>query len=326
MSSFDSVEIYILSGGAVMKRSLLIIMMLCSLAFAGEKFSITEKIFYGFSWPEYKIYNEARSIRKNVQRQTTLMELQAEDEEPGWRKTYISKETEMFDNLREYYENRFGTDRAVAYALLKTAEEYQKSIMEIQRLVHMETCPEEVLTDGEIDVKTTSMVKDIGFRNKSGNWYYDGIKVNMGKPRPVPASVKKYPRQNKVVYISFKPHIYPSKKRIARIHIETNLPEGFRAYASLQNERIDSLEYRDTSAVVRNGAFEMFFGTSDNPLEKGLYSFSMRTAAMPITQDDKEVLKKVGNHGEFLCGRYSYLPWGLGNQLRVKKLFLFEVR
>ncbi|MDD5943850.1 MAG: hypothetical protein PUC83_14505 [Fibrobacter sp.] len=77
---------------------------------------------------------------------------------------------------------------------------------------------------------------------------------------------------------------------------------------------------------MKNGAFDMFFGTSEKPLEKGLYSFSMSTAAMPITQDDKDVLKKVGHKGEFLCGRYSYLPWGLGNQLQVKKLFLFEVK
>ena len=311
-----------------MKKSLLFLLTFCTLAFTADHFSIVEKFFWGFSWPEYKIYDQVRAIRKNVQKQTDLMKRQLEDddEDSGWHKSYISKETEMFDNLRAYYEDKYGTDRAVAYALLKTAEEYKKSILEIQRLVHMETCPEEVLTDGEIDAQTIVMVKDIGFKNKSGFWYYDGIKVNMGKPRPISASVKKYPRESKVTYISFKPRIYPSKERIAHIRIETNLPEGFRAYASLQNERIDSLNYQDTSVVVKNGAFEMFLGTSDNPLEKGLSSFSMRTAAMPITQDDKEVLKKVGNHGEFLCGRYSYLPWGLGNQLQVKKLFLFEVK
>ena len=70
----------------------------------------------------------------------------------------------------------------------------------------------------------------------------------------------------------------------------------------------------------------MSFGTSENPLEKGLYSVSLRTAAMMITQEDPNVLDKVGQHGEFLCGRYSYLPWGLGNQLQARKLFLFEVR
>lgn len=47
---------------------------------------------------------------------------------------------------------------------------------------------------------------------------------------------------------------------------------------------------------------------------------------MMITQEDPNVLDKVGQHGEFLCGRYSYLPWGLGNQLQARKLFLFEVR
>ena len=309
-----------------MKKSLSIFLILNTFVFAADHFSITEKYFWGFSWPEYKIYDEVRSIRKNVQRQTALMELMAEDEDSGWHKSYISKETEMFDNLREYYEDRYGTDRAVAYALLKTAEEYKKSILEIQRLVHMETCPEDVLTDGEIDAKTVAMVKDIGFRNKTGNWYYDGIKVNMGKPRPIPASVKKYLRESKVTYISFKPHVYPSKERIAHVHIETNLPEGFRAYASLQNERIDSLEYRDTSAVVKNGSFDIIFGSDDKPLQKGLYSLSMDTAAMMITQDDESVLKKIGRQGNFLCGRYSYLAWGLGNQLQVKKLILFEVR
>lgn len=116
-----------------MKKSLLFLLLFCSLAFTADHFSITEMIFYGFSWPEYKIYNEVRAIRKNEQRQTSLMELQADDE-PGWHKSYISKETEMFDNLRAYYEDKYGTDRAVAYALLKTAEEYKKSILEIQRL------------------------------------------------------------------------------------------------------------------------------------------------------------------------------------------------
>ena len=206
-----------------MKKSLLFLLTSCTLAFTADHFSITEMFFYGFSWPEYKIYNEVRAIRKNVQRQTNLMELQADDE-PGWHKSYISKETEMFDNLREYYEDKYGTDRAVAYALWKTAEEHKKSILEIQRLVHMETCPEDVLTDGEIDAQTIVMVKDIGFKNKSGFWYYDGIKVNMGKPRPISASVKKYPRESMVTYISFKPRIYPSKERIAHIRIETNLP------------------------------------------------------------------------------------------------------
>ena len=308
-----------------MKESLLFMLMFCSFAFSAETFSIAEKYFWGFSWPEYKIYNEVRSIRKNVQRQTAIMESE-DDENGGWHKSYISKETEMFDNLREYYEDKYGTDRAVAYALLKTAEEYKKSILEIQRLVHMETCPEDVLTDGEIDAQTIVMVKDIGFRNKSGYWSYDGIKVNMGKPRPIPASVKKYPHESKVTYITFKPHVYPSKERVAHIRIGTNLPEGFVAYAKLQNERIDSLEYIDTLAVVKNGAFDMFWGTSVNPLEKGLYSFSLETAAMPITQNDKDVLKKIGHQGDFLCGRYSYLAWGLGNQLQVKKLFLFEVK
>lgn len=308
-----------------MKKGVMVIMLFCTLVLAGDYLSVTEKIFWGFSWPEYKIYDEARSIRKSVQRQTQIME--ASEDDGGWQKSYMFDETRFFDMMREYYEDRFGTDRAVAYALLKTSEKYGKSILRINRMVHMETCPEQVLTDGEIDVKTIAMVKEIGFRNISGKWFYDGVKVNMGNPRSIPSSVKKYPRVEKVIYASFfKPKIYPSKERIAHVSIKTNLPDGFIAYAELQNERIDSLVYQDTSAIVKNGILDMSFGTSENPLEKGLYSVSLRTAAMMITQEDPNVLDKVGQHGEFLCGRYSYLPWGLGNQLQARKLFLFEVR
>lgn len=140
------------------------ILLLATMAFGGESFSITEKWWYGFTWPEYKTYNEIRTIRQNVKHIANTMDNNDNDE--GWHKSYLSEETEYYDQMREYYEDKYGTDKAIALALIKTSERYKTNILNVGRMVYMETCPAEPLTDGEIDVKTMSMVKQIGFTKK----------------------------------------------------------------------------------------------------------------------------------------------------------------
>lgn len=76
---------------------------------------------------------------------------------------------------------------------------------------------------------------------------------------------------------------------------------------------------------VSNGILEMTFGTKEEPLPKGIYSLSFKAVGIVIHQED-EVKKIVGNGVENLCGRYAYLNWGLGKDVQVKKLMIFEVR
>ena len=301
------------------------ILLLATMAFGGESFSITEKWWYGFTWPEYKTYNEIRTIRQNVKHIANTMDNNDDDE--GWHKSYLSEETEYYDQMREYYEDKYGTDKAVALALIKTSERYKTNILNVGRMVYMETCPAEPLTDGEIDVKTMSMVKQIGFTKKGAGWTYDGYGVKMGSSRPIPASVKKYPRESKVIEISFSPKIKPSKERIASFSIKTNLPEGFTVLVSLKNERNDTLEFRQ-DIEVSNGLLEFSFGSKESPLPKGIYSLSFRGYLVGQTKEwlDSPERSKIGDHFENLCGRFAYENWGLSKDVQAKKLIIFEVK
>lgn len=295
---------------------LIFILLSSSVAYCG----VAAKWFWGFSWPEYKTYQEIKSIRKNVEKIARSMD--SDEDDIGWSKSYDSDETKYYDGMREYYEEKYGTDKAVALALIKTSERYKFDILNVNRMVYKETCPIEPLTDGEIDVKTLTMVKQIGFVKKSGGWTYDGYSVKMGTPRPIPISVKKYPRQSKAIEVSFSPKINPSRERIAHISVATNLPDGFDILVQLNNERVDSLEF-EQNATVKDGKIDITFGSTEMPLPKGIYSLSFSGY---ILGQEHGVAQVVGNRFERLCGRYSYVNWGLGNDVQAKKLIFFEVR
>jgi len=162
------------------------------------------------------------------------------------------KEAEELEEKIDYYIERFDTDKAWALSLIDISQVQKKNILRVYADYYRERCPDNVLTNAEMDFKTIQMLKEIGFKNKGPVWTYEGHKVNVGKPRIGRIDKKHIPED-----LFFETKAVVTKDNSILIKVRTNLPDE--NYLTLSVSNIDYPEkvYKVDSVYVRNGYIEM---------------------------------------------------------------------
>ena len=74
-------------------------------------------------------------------------------------KSKARKEAEYLEDKIDYYEERFDTDKAWALALIDISETEKKSILQLYASYYRDRCPDNVLTNAEMDFKTIQTLK-----------------------------------------------------------------------------------------------------------------------------------------------------------------------
>ena len=90
------------------------------------------------------------------------------------KKTKSEKNADLLDDRINYYDERFGTDKSLALALIDVAKLQKKNILNTYAEYYRVRCPDKILTAAEMDFKTQELLKEIGFKKKASNWFYDG--------------------------------------------------------------------------------------------------------------------------------------------------------
>lgn len=169
-----------------------------------------------------------------------------------YEKSKSKKEAEALEEKIDFYIERFDTDKSWALALIDFSQAQKKSILRVYADYYRERCPDNVLTNAEMDFKTIKMLKEIGFKNKGSIWTYEGQKVNVGISRKGKIDRKRIPED-----LFFDAKAVITKDKSILIKVRTNLPDE--NYLKLTVSNIDHPEqiYKIDSVYVRNGYMEM---------------------------------------------------------------------
>lgn len=167
-------------------------------------------------------------------------------------KSKARKEAEELEDKIDYYENRFETDKAWALALINVSKANKKSILQLYADYYRDRCPDNVLTNAEMDFKTIQMLKEIGFKSNGANWSFEGNKVNIGKPHSGRIDKSKIPAD-----LFFDINASITKSNSILIKVRTNLPNENHLTMTVKNNNIAEQEYKIDSVYVRNGALEL---------------------------------------------------------------------
>ena len=167
-------------------------------------------------------------------------------------KSKARKDAEDLEDKIDYYEERFGTDKAWALALIDISEAQKKSILQLYASYYRNRCPDNVLTNVEMDFKTIQMLKEIGFKGNGANWTFEGHKVNIGKPHSGKIDKSKIPAD-----LLFDINASVTQSNSILIKIRTNLSDENFLTMTVKNKNIADQEYKVDSVYVRNGVLEL---------------------------------------------------------------------
>ena len=175
---------------------------------------------------------------------------------------------EQLEDKIDYYEERFGTDKAWALSLIDISESEKKSILQIYADYYRDRCPENVLTNAEMDFKTIQMLKDLGFKNKASSWSFEGQNVRIGKVHSGKVDKKHIPAD---LLLDIKANLTENNSIL--IKVRTNMPDENVLTITVSNDVDKEQIYTIDSVYVRNGIAEMELFPS--LISKGTYSIAI---------------------------------------------------
>lgn len=202
------------------------------------------------------------------------------------------KEADLLDDRIEHYEERFSTDRSTALALIDLSVHKKKSILRVYEDYYKEKCGTNILTYAEMDYKTTSMLKEIGFKQKGTNWFFEGEKVNVGKMRSGKFNKKDIPDD-----LYFKASAKITDSNSILITIKTNLPDNNPLMVNVNNENDSTTTYTIDSVYARNGVMEVEI--TSPKISKGRYVIDI------YDKFGAGILFSKTFSPRFACGRFT---------------------
>lgn len=184
------------------------------------------------------------------------------------KKTKSEKNADLLDDRINYYDERFGTDKSLALALIDVAKLQKKNILNTYAEYYRVRCPDKILTAAEMDFKTQELLKEIGFKKKASNWFYDGAWVNVGKPSRGKINKKKVDRD---LFFDVKASITPKKSIL--IKVRTNLPDESFLSMTIYNISIPGPGYNVDSVFVKDSIMELEIFLPK--INKGIYTLDI---------------------------------------------------
>ena len=167
-------------------------------------------------------------------------------------KSKARKLAEQLEDRIDYYEGRFGTDKAWALSLIEISESEKKSILQIYADYYRDRCPENVLTNAEMDFKTVQMLKDLGFKNNGSSWSFEGQRARVGKAHSGNVDKKHMP-----VDLSLDIKASFTENNSILIKVRTNMPDENFLTITVSSDIDKEQFYKVDSVYVRNGIAEM---------------------------------------------------------------------
>lgn len=162
------------------------------------------------------------------------------------------RDAEELENKIDYYAERFDTDKSLALSLIDFSRSKKKNILRVYADYYRERCPDNVLTNAEMDYKTIQTLKEIGFKSNGIVWTYEGKKVNVGSPQMGKIDTKSIPED---LFFDTKAEITKDKSML--IKVRTNLPDENYLALSVSNTDHPKQVYKVDSVYVRNGYMEL---------------------------------------------------------------------
>lgn len=239
------------------------------------------------------------------------------------RTEFTALEKQIYDYMEsiwEGYESNYGIDEAEAQVFIDTSKEFKKPIIEVYRTYSLIQNVESgiKLTDAEIDTLGMRRLKDIGFNERNGKWYYDGVVVNMGKPLPPPDSMSPQ-KTEKGLEISLKVDAIVSELKKIQVKGETNLPDETELMISLENTGINYSAQDE--AIVQNGSFTSnWFSDSSRPagrMANGTYILEITTPTVSVLSPSVKAI--LGENGKNMTGKFIKFDQVFGNQIEYSK-------
>lgn len=165
-------------------------------------------------------------------------------------------------------------------------------------------CPSNILSYAEMDYKTIAMLKEIGFKQNSTSWFFDGEKVSVGKPRLGAINKKNIPDD-----LYFKVSAKTTDSNSILIKIKTNLADNNYLTVFFYDEKDTTLKHTIDSVYVRDGTMEIEI--SSPRISKGNYIIDIEDDLGPGIRNAKLPNKVQA------CGRYTRLNPLFNDRTRV---------
>jgi hypothetical protein len=220
------------------------------------------------------------------------------------------------------YQTRFGIEKGEALALMAASKEFKKPIIEVARVYDLIEGSKmgRNITAAELDTINMKRLKDIGFQQREGAWYYGDAAVDMGIPLPIPESMKPaQPEEGRKLEVTLAAQAEISDVKTLRIKGKTNLPDETKLMIYISCPEI-GYEAGDPTFVT-NGQFESsWFSNSKRPLNRlgdGKYIVEISTPTVEVL--DESVKKVLGENGRNMTGNLVKFDEVFGNCVRFSK-------
>lgn len=184
-------------------------------------------------------------------------------------KSYNEKIGNQLEERVQYYEKRFGTDKAWSTALKEIAQQVKISPVQVYTAYYRDRCQENILTPNEIKSKAQKILNGAVVKNDPFDVY-------------------------------FAPSMKITKENSIAISVKTNMPEEMYLGMKLYHEK-ENLFYKAESVYVRNGELKMeIFSPS---IKKGKYFLDITDdkPACIFNQYGYDYSKQKD-----LCGKYMF--------------------
>lgn len=233
---------------------------------------------------------------------------------------------DFIESVRKNYEttNDFYTAEALVY--IEASKKFNKPVIEIYRnFTSVKNAKSGTkISQAEIDYQGIKRLREIGFYEINGKWYFSNDEINMGTPLPIPQSnIEEKPVQNKCFEVTLETDILISEPKKVRVNGETNLPDETELNLCVSSQ-LDNFSVEE-KVFVRNGKFQSsWFLDSSRPADeiaKGTYLLEISTpAAAVLCSSVREI---VGDSGKYMTGKLVSYDEVSGN--RVKYCEKFDV-
>lgn len=184
-------------------------------------------------------------------------------------KSFGEKIGDQLEERVNYYEKRFGTDKAWSMALKEIAQQAKISPIQAYTAYYRDRCQENSLTPTEIKAKAQRIINENAIKNDP----FD---------------------------IFFEPSIKVTKDNSIAISVKTNIPEEMYLHLELLNEK-ENISFKAESVYVRNGELKMEISAPS--IKRGLYflNISDDSPACFYYQYGFE-----NSQQKDLCGKYTF--------------------
>ncbi len=273
--------------------------------------------------PEKDAVKEEQNIEKKKEDSNSTKETKTS--EKVVRREFSDLEKQIYqymESIWDGYESKYDVNKAEALVFIDASNEFKKPIIEIY-LTYTLIQNAKIgfkLTEAEIHTLNMRNLRDIGFKERNGKWYYEGQVVNMGRPLPTPESMRpQKPEQGKKIEVTLQVEINISELKKIQVNGKTNLPDETELMLSLENSSINYLA--QDKAVVQSGQFiSSWFADASRPAERlanGTYVLKLFTPSVFVLSPSvKEIL---GEKGRNMTGKLIKFDEVFGNRVEYSK-------